>query len=99
MKYALHYERLTNDSTSDEMRLLILINFRAGREFTSGGFAYSGFFWFPRGSPALWGRLRKPLKCLFLLVTPARFERATYRLGICCSILLSYGITGAGYTA
>ena len=25
------------------------------------------------------------------MVTPARFERAAYRLGICCSILLSYG--------
>lgn len=25
------------------------------------------------------------------LAIPARFERATYRLGICCSILLSYG--------
>lgn len=25
------------------------------------------------------------------VVIPARFERATYRLGICCSILLSYG--------
>lgn len=24
-------------------------------------------------------------------MAPARFERATYRLGICCSILLSYG--------
>ena len=28
-----------------------------------------------------------------LMVIPARFERATYRLGICRSILLSYGIT------
>jgi hypothetical protein len=26
------------------------------------------------------------------MVAPARFERATYRLGICCSILLSYGV-------
>ncbi len=25
------------------------------------------------------------------MVTPARFERATYGLGIRCSILLSYG--------
>ena len=25
------------------------------------------------------------------MVTPARFERTTYRLGICRSILLSYG--------
>ena len=25
------------------------------------------------------------------LAIPARFERTTYRLGICCSILLSYG--------
>jgi hypothetical protein len=25
---------------------------------------------------------------------PARFELTTYRLGICCSILLSYGTIG-----
>src|SRR5882672_4224729 len=31
-------------------------------------------------------------KCLILLATPTRFERATYRLGICRSILLSYGV-------
>lgn len=30
------------------------------------------------------------------VVTPARFERAAYRLGICCSILLSYGAIGVG---
>ena len=28
---------------------------------------------------------------LYLLVSPTRFERAAHRLGICCSILLSYG--------
>ena len=31
------------------------------------------------------------LICHIYLVTPARFERTTYRLGICRSILLSYG--------
>ncbi len=30
------------------------------------------------------------------LVTPARFERATYGLGIRCSILLSYGAIWVG---
>lgn len=30
------------------------------------------------------------------LATPARFERAAYRLGICCSILLSYGALRLG---
>ena len=28
------------------------------------------------------------------VATPTRFERATYRLGICRSILLSYGVLG-----
>ena len=34
---------------------------------------------------------RYSLKPLYLLVIPARFERTTYRLGICRSIQLSYG--------
>ena len=29
-----------------------------------------------------------------VLAIPTRFERVTYRLGICCSILLSYGTVG-----
>ena len=32
------------------------------------------------------------------MVIPARFERAAYRLGICRSILLSYGIAGFSHT-
>lgn len=31
------------------------------------------------------------------MVIPMRFERTTYRLGICRSILLSYGIAGFSY--
>ncbi len=37
---------------------------------------------------------RMPGNLLKELVTPARFERAAPRLGILCSILLSYGVTG-----
>ncbi len=29
------------------------------------------------------------------MAIPARFELTTYRLGICCSILLSYGTVGS----
>jgi hypothetical protein len=32
------------------------------------------------------------------MVIPMRFERTTYRLGICRSILLSYGIAGFSHT-
>lgn len=32
------------------------------------------------------------------MVIPARFERTAYRLGICRSILLSYGIAGVSHT-
>ena len=36
-------------------------------------------------------RKRPAIACLFLLASPARFERAAFRLGGECSILLSYG--------
>ena len=39
------------------------------------------------------------LQCIVKVIffgDPARFERTTYRLGICCSILLSYGAIGLG---
>lgn len=32
------------------------------------------------------------------MVIPMRFERTTYRLGICRSILLSYGIASVSLT-
>ena len=38
------------------------------------------------------------LKRLFLLVPPARLERTTPRLGIWCSIHLSYGGNGVSFT-
>ena len=47
-------------------------------------------------SVALWivnrgDELAQHFTSLIWLATPTRFERATYRLGICRSILLSYG--------
>ena len=35
--------------------------------------------------------MNKVISCTFRLAIPTRFERVTYRLGICRSILLSYG--------
>ena len=61
----------------------------------------SRHFWYARHDLPLWGINFEPYRTVFIktatpvgvavfMVRPTRFERATYRVGVCHSIQLSY---------
>ena len=63
----------------------------AGTSVTAGIIGRNRSIWLPIGCQPDIAILEKSAKSLKRLVTPRGFEPLTYRLGICRSILLSYG--------